>query len=198
LQLAKHHLDSLNKVIHRRLIEEKEMAYYLRTHGVQDEGYGRIALFASSEKLKLDSLQRLSGALQQAVSSKRLSLEVQARCKVLWQSDSGQWQQTSLLPYIGSRFPSSPTFVLRTTNHLTPIGIRPVSRFPWTTGRGKKTLMVSLMQADTAGKYRPVIVENSSMSSRYVFPELFRREGNAVFTSRGYFVGVINKSGVSK
>lgn len=48
--------DSLGRLLERKQVERKELIYYLRSHGVIDEGYTQIATYANAQRIETDSL----------------------------------------------------------------------------------------------------------------------------------------------
>lgn len=47
--------DSLSSLLNRKETERKELIYYLRSHGVIDEGYTQIATYANRQSKMTDS-----------------------------------------------------------------------------------------------------------------------------------------------
>lgn len=187
--------DSLQDVLHRREIESKELAYYLRTHGVQDEGYDRIAQYSIEQKRMVDALRKLVHALNAIPAKAPLSLFVVEHDTAVCRDGDGQVMRMPCEPLAWSgHFDRSTrervsagngSVWLRTADHATPSGACAVSLFPWTLRNNeRKALTVVILPKDT------LLVDNWLQHGRLSQPRMFAPDGASVFTKRGYCLGV--------
>lgn len=187
--------DSLQDVLHRREIESKELAYYLRTHGVQDEGYDRIAQYSIEQKRMVDALRKLVHALNAIPAKAPLNLFVVEHDTAVCRDGDGQVMRMPCEPLAWSgHFDRSTrervsagngSVWLRTADHATPSGACAVSLFPWTLRNNeRKALTVVILPKDT------LLVDNWLQHGRLSQPRMFAPDGASVFTKRGYCLGV--------
>lgn len=187
--------DSLRTVLHRREIESKELAYYLRTHGVQDEGYGRIAQYATEQKRQTDTLSKLVKALEAIPENASLKLYMVEHDTVVWRDADGVVTRSVCEPRVWDGHDAGPEgkaetggarpVWLRTVSHTTPSDVRAVSLFPWTLrSREREALTAVLLPHDT------LLVDSWLRRRHLLQPRLFAPDGAPVFTRHGYCLGM--------
>lgn len=120
----------LTLLIKGKETEYAEVRYYLRVHGVQDEGYDMIAKFGHQLSRELDSLKRTAGILKKTDSLKQLRINRRISYVVIYRQPTGREIRTTCRAIKIS----STRMILRTLNRRMPTGAKAVSIFPWTTG----------------------------------------------------------------
>lgn len=86
--LVTQRLDSLNQRLDNMRDVSDELQYYLRVHGVQDEGYAMVYSFARRVSASVDSLNREVKALQALGPKQKLTLARRERYRVHYTDDS--------------------------------------------------------------------------------------------------------------
>lgn len=195
--------DSLQKVLHRREIEAKELAYYLRTHGVQDEGYGRIARYAQEQKQEIDTLTKMVRALEHIPDNGQLKLFIVEHDTAVYRNADGRISRAACEPLVwtGNFDRSTRRMVaagpqpvwLRTADHTTPPDIYAVSLFPWTLrSNEREALTVVLLPGDT------LLIDSWLRHRQLLQPRMFAPDGAPVFTKHGYCLGISVKKKIAR
>lgn len=195
--------DSLCHLLSRKETERKELIYYLRSHGVIDEGYTQIAAYAQRQTRETDSLKRLVARLQQwsthTSASKRShksqasNLKSQIRllrrldCSVSWYDGNDSLETVACRPFfatIGSR-----PIILRANRSIKPWGVYAVRNVMWGAPAHKKIITVTM--APPSGKVI-LATGNYDHLTGHDLPSLFAVDGSPVFTQHGRFIGIIS------
>lgn len=185
--------DSLQQLLHSKQVEEKELGYYLRSHGVQDEGYTRIAQYAEVQKKKTDSLDLLLKGVNRMVSmSAKPSLAYRLRLSALWYDDEGQAHESSCGPVVCLPGQGGRPVILRSSQQSRPWDVYAVNRMPWTS-KTQRIITATLSPSDSLSPRGVILAEGASEPSlRHHLPETFARDGGPVFTRKGYFLGLVS------
>ncbi|MBQ7471319.1 MAG: glycosyl hydrolase family 25 [Prevotella sp.] len=109
-------LDSLLRLIQE---EESELKYYLRVHGVQDEGYNMIADYTAEHEKRKD---RLTKAAQLLSNSGSVSIRLISTYRVLYNDENGKRQQDACFV----RQQSGNEVLMQTTDRKTPNGVHSI------------------------------------------------------------------------
>lgn len=187
--LVKERTDSLQRLLQRKLTERKELQYYLRSHGVIDEGFTKIAAYADRQNQETNALQQLCDRLSK-VGGKRLRLFRKTVCRVEWMDGDSARQSAPCEVDIAPLKAHTDTVVLRAELLLKPRGTHAISLMPWRDRTPKRLLVVNLPVDSTA--WRTLLVGGTMKGTgTHDVPRLFARPGSPVFTSGGRFVGVV-------
>lgn len=189
--------DTLGTLLQRKGTERKELQYYLRCHGVQDEGYQRIATYATQQARETDSLALIYKALKAHQPFKKARLVRVGHYSVAWYDGDGVLQRAQCEPVITPIGQLGNPIILQTADHSKPWAAYAVRHTPLTFTLSHKIFTVKVSAEDTI--HHALIVRGTySAGRRHDFPWLFAPDGSPVFTSHGKFIGVVSKDKVSK
>ncbi len=189
--------DSLGALLQRKSTERKELQYYLRCHGVQDEGYQRIAKYANDQAHETDSLALIYKALKAHQPFKKARLMRVGHYSVAWYDGDGMLQRAQCEPTVTPIGQLGNPIILQTTDHSKPWAAYAVRHTPLTFTLSKKIFTVKV-SVDDSLHHALIVRGNYSAGRRHDFPRLFAPDGSPVFTSHGKFIGVVSKDKVSK
>ncbi len=183
--------DSLGALLQRKDTERKELQYYLRCHGVQDEGYQRIAEYADIQARETDSLAEIHRVLSSCRRRQAIRLLRIGHYTVTWHDSNGQWHRTECEPAVTPVGQVGKPLVIQTVSRTKPKHVQAVRRLPWTAAKPQDILTVKAMENDSV---HPVLLIEGSWAAdgRHNLPRLFATDGSAVFTRHGYFIGLIS------
>lgn len=188
--------DSLGVLLKRKAIERKELLYYLRCHGVQDEGYQRIAQYAERQAAEQDSLQKIYNVLQKTVNRQKPRLVRTGQYTVAWRDSHGVLCRAACEPVVCSVGRLGKPLVLQTVSHRKPTSAYAVRHLPWMRCATQQIITVKTLNADSAAP--PLLVPGSSTDSHHHnLPHLLAAEGSPVFSNRGWFVGIVTADSVT-
>ena len=189
--------DSLSALLQRKDTERKELQYYLRCHGVQDEGYQRIAKYANEQAHETDSLAAILKALKAHQPFKKAHLVRVGHYSVAWYDGDGMLRRAQCEPTVTPIGQLGAPIILQTTDHSKPWKAYAVRHTPLNFTLSRKIFTVKVSDADTI--HHTLIVRGNYAAGRHHdFPRLFAPDGSPVFTSHGKFMGVVSKDKVSK
>ena len=201
--------DSLNQLLDRKETERKELIYYLRSHGIIDEGYNQIAAYAQSQSRETDSLKsrvRKLNALIKADSIKHLNFHLIRKdiYHVSWYNNDDSLETVSCDPLIATIDHGGEPMIVHTHRSIKPWGVYAVRNVPWGAAKHKKIITVTLSAPTNGGsspspqgKDRKRVSNVILCTGRYDrgkghdLPSLFAVKGSPVFTQHGRFIGVI-------
>ncbi len=196
-QLIANQIDSLGALLQRKTTERHELQYYLRCHGVQDEGYQRIARYAIEQARETDSLAAIYKALKAHQPKKKARLIRVGHYQVAWADGDGQVQRAACEPIVTPIGQLGRSMTLRTLDHAKPWAAYAVSNTPLASAPTKKIFAVKLCATDTTlttllvpGRYTKGV--------SYDIPPLLAPNGCPVFSSHGRFMGVISNNKVNR
>lgn len=182
--------------------QKSELDYYLRVHGVQDNGYQTIAALAGRITKAYDDVARAGHLLDSLTSGGRHRLAVKSVTEyvAISHGSDGKPRRTPLLPLSADR--KGGTMLLRAADGTTPDGACPLSPMPW----GKKAerdiravgfpgLGEEGLECDTVA---PIIVPGHKLrGTRHDIPRVLAADGAPVFTAKGRFIGIINGNSIA-
>lgn len=189
--------DSLAALLQRKETERKELQYHLRCHGVQDEGYQRIALYAAEQARETDSLSRVCKVLKSHQPFKKARLVRVGHYSVAWYDSNGVLQRAQCESVVTPLGQLGNPLVLQTTNHSKPRAAYAVRHTPLTFALSRKIFTVKVNTHDTI-RHTLIVHGNHSTDGHHNFPHLFAPEGSPVFTNHGRFIGIVSKDKVIK
>lgn len=144
VQRESERLDSLLLLMKK---EKGELEYYLRVHGVQDEGYNMIADYKSLHDQRQERLTRAQALLQGIGTENRVFIRRVSTFRVLFNDTDGKQQQTACT----IRQHDSGYLLMQTTDCKTPEGVRSVFKY----ARGIDSLAGRPLP-DTIAKPQPI------------------------------------------
>lgn len=192
--------DSLSRLLQRKETERKELQYYLRSHGVIDEGYTQIAAYASKQTVETDSLkrraERLLAVINKANGNKKAlhwKLLRKGVYNVSWYDGDDSLRTVSCKPIITSLKHIGSPVIVHTKRRIKPWGVYAVRNVPWGVAEHKKIISVRLSAADTITPRHAILVTgNYWRGHNHDLPRLFALDGAPVFTQHGRFIGIIS------
>ncbi len=189
--------DSLVALLQRKETERKELQYHLRCHGVQDEGYQRIAMYAAEQAHETDSLTKVCKVLKSHQPFKKASLVRVGHYSVAWYDSDGVLQRAQCKSVVTPIGQLGNPIILQTTDHSKPVAAYAVRHTPLTFALSRKIFTVKVNTDDTT-RHTLIVRGNYSTDRRHDFPRLFAPDGSPVFTNHGKFIGIVSKDKVIK
>ncbi len=195
--------DSLTDLFHRKETERKELIYYLRSHGVIDEGYTQIAAYATRQNKMTDSLKRRLTVLQKICpndstskkgkKSKKVHLTLKSTYRVSWYNGKNELNSVSCDPITTQLTDDGSPLILHTRRSIKPWGVYAVRNVPWGAAQHRKIVTVRIIKTERNAPYHSIIVTgNYWQGHEHDIPELFAIDGAPVFTQHGRFIGIIH------
>ena len=183
--------DSMAALLGRKETERKELAYYLRSHGVRDEGYTRIAVYAAGQRRETDSLRNVCRRLARVDTRGRLRLVEHGDYTVTWFDGDGRPQQVSCHPAVTKVGRRGEALIIRTRRFMKPWGVYAVRNTPWLAPAHRRIIVVTVVPAGTRLPRHTLLTEGRLDRGRHDLPRLFAADGSAAFTRHGRFIGVV-------
>lgn len=183
--------DSISRLLARKTMEHKELEYYLRSHGVQDEGYTKIAHYAEQQTHETDSLKAVHRMLKAIRLDKQARMARRFMLQVAWFDADGQRQQSTCEPLWVDMGHRGHPIVVQTDRSTAPWGAYAVGRMPWTSVATGQVYAACVAAQDTALAHRTLLVTGSVRADgRHDLPTLFAPDGSPMFNRHGRFVGL--------
>lgn len=194
-------IDSLSNLLHRKETEHKELAYYLRSHGVMDEGYTQIADYAALQGKMTDSLKRQLAVIQKTCATdstgkkprnaKKTHLMLKSDYKVSWYDGNNELHVVACEPVASKLTDKAVPLILHTRRSIKPWGVYAVRNVPWGASQHRKIVTVKIIRSERKAPYHSIIITgNYWQGHEHDIPELFATDGAPVFTQHGRFIGV--------
>ncbi|MBM6994002.1 MAG: hypothetical protein I3J02_12210 [Prevotella sp.] len=191
--------DSIGRLVNRKDVEKKELEYYLRSHGVQDEGYTRIAQYADLQTKETDSLKRIYDRLTAFKTKANLKLAQRYLLRVAWFNNDGQLEQAQCLPLVSEANHQGRPMIVHTLRSIKPWGAYAVRNLIWGGADHKEIVTVTLVPQDTITPHHALLATGLYIrGGKHNIPKLFARDGSPVFTRHGQFIGIISNQEVKK
>ena len=177
-----------------------ELNYYLRVHGVQDEGYQQIAVLATQMKAQA-ARNAATLALADSLLKTATPLTLQPRTTyTAWYRPETDDEMVKNKPQkvlcqrvaVGNK---NRLLLLQTLDKTTPDGVKTQYLLPWnTTNRrliaaGHGAIGIDEMGQNDASV---VLTMGRRTGQRHHFPSVLATDGTALFTPRGLFGGLVN------
>lgn len=189
--------DSLGSLVQRKITERKELQYYLRCHGVQDEGYQRIAEYAGKQSAETDSLAAIYKKLKEYIPQKKMRLVRVGFFEVSWYDQDGNLQRVGCKPTVMQVGQLGEPVIIHTLRHTKPWGTYAVRHVPWPETAHKHVIAVRLSPTDSLVERHALLVNGTyTRQHRHDIPRLLAADGSPVFTFHGRFIGVVSKKEV--
>lgn len=207
--------DSLGRLLRRKETEGKELQYYLRSHGVIDEGYTQIAAYAQSQAAETKALRRRvasllailhadsarrAGSGKTAADGRRkvkdggLGLVCKLSVRVSWYDSRDSMNTVGCRPVVCAVSGAPRPVIVHTNRSVKPWGVYAVRNVPWGATRHRKVVTVTLPPHPAAGKDSASAILATGSYDRgrgHDLPRLFAADGSPVFTVHGRFIGII-------
>ena len=181
--------------------QKSELDYYLRVHGVQDNGYQTIAALAARVALAYGDVSRAGHMLDSLVrgGQHRLGISSRTAYTALLRDASGKLTRVPLTVVDYGR--SRKTMVLQTSGGNTPDGASALAFTPWRMQPRRGVIAVGYpglgepgLECDTVS---PIVVPgNLGTGGVHDLPRLLVPDGSPVFTRKGRFVGIVHGNSV--
>ena len=172
--------------------EDSELKYYLRVHGVQDEGYQQIASIATRVGQKLAELEAVAARVDSALGSRgRLAFARTTTLTAHYRDADGHARTAScrLLATNGK----GRLALLQTADGSTPDGVKAQYLLPWNT-TNRRLLAVGFGGLGVKGlaspSAQPLVAEGHRLKGQHDFPRVLVADGCPLFTPRGLFAGM--------
>lgn len=173
--------------------QNSELDYYLRVHGVQDNGYQQIAALAQHVRQNYAESLRAKAILDSLGTKARFSVATRSTYAVAYRDEAGTRRRAAcrLLAHDARTH----AVILQTKNDSTPGGVHALTMLPWRHRGGGAIrvagyggLGVSGIECDTVGVR--LLPGHSTKYGRHDIPAVLASDGSAVFTARGQFLGI--------
>lgn len=173
--------------------QKAELDYYLRSHGVQDNGYQQIAALAGHVRQSYDECLRSKAILDSLGNGVRLGVATRSTYKATYRDESGK--RHSVPCRLLTRDERTGAIMLQANDGLTPDGAHALSLLPWRHNgdgairvAGFPGLGVKGIESDTVSVR--LLPGHSTKYGRHDIPAVLAPDGSAVFTAHGQFLGL--------
>lgn len=192
-------VDSIEQLLVTKDREQKEIRYYFRSHGVQDEGYNRISYYADVQKRKADSLKTVCKKLKSFKLNPESHWVRRYFLYVSWYDSDGQLNTMNCQPTVVDNNHSEMPIIIHTEQFQTPQGVYAIKRTPCPIIGGKQIVTATLTRDKSAAPHHALLTTGNMIDeTRHNLPDLFARNGSPVFTTHGQFVGIINRQTIQR
>lgn len=184
-------IDSLTELADRKNTERDELEYYLRSHGVQDEGYMQIAAYAAKQTKEATAINEKLKKMQAFPTKGRLGVVRRGIYQVSWFDDKGK-HSVGCKPLLTKADRTGQPVILRSYRRQLPWGAYAVRHLPWPNPSHRSLLVCSIAPSDTVAFRRTLLAEGTlSAINKHNLPRLFALDGSAAFSLHGRFLGVV-------
>ena len=157
--------DSLTALLHRKDIEHKELQYYMRSHGVIDEGYTQIATYAAAQAHETAELAKIHARLRamlqhDSVAHKPMHLIRRSVYTVTWY-DGDTVKSVACKPLITKLPRHGAPMIVHTRRLIKPWGVYAVRNVPWGATAHKKVIVVKVI-SEVQKSGSPEVQSNAS------------------------------------
>lgn len=186
---------SVERQLHTLKAQKTELDYYLRVHGVQDNGYQAIASLAERMRRAYADVQRAADIVDSLAAGRhRYSMRARTEYVALWHDGTGI--QRLRLNTVAADARHN-LLLLRTADESTPSGAKAQCVVPWQPDGGRDVraagfagLGESGLECDTVSA--DVIPGHLQRAGRHDLPRLLAADGAPVYTARGRFIGLVS------
>lgn len=169
-------------------LRQAELRYYLRVHGVQDEGYDIIAKYATRLYAQIDTTLSALEKLRKIGPNTTIKINQKAKFTAKFPDGKGQWQAHELR--IVKRSTGGRYALLQTLSEETPQDVKPLVLLPWKSEKGKEVVGASFL-TNAQGKMNSSLIESYLQSNgKYLFSDYLQKDGCPIFTPSGTFIGM--------
>ncbi len=184
----------LQRLLKKLRMQDIELKYFLRAHGVQDEGHAMIANFEVGITDKLYATHRLLILIDSICNVKcSLSLRHKRLFKVFYHSNDGSLRQQICKENAHSV--DGKLYLLQTQDKETPAEATPLRWFPWHANDDGKVLVTGFggLQEPLFATYstHATIIPAGKTGDLCDISPVLAGDGSPVFTAHGWFVGCL-------
>lgn len=196
--------DNMEKDIERMTRETDETEYFLSIHNVSDDGYNTIAEYSERLKDNIEKTEKILSVIKSSTAKTRLGMRMVKKYTLLYKDTSGAMKQMAC--NVLTKESRKPFCLLQTTDKKKPEDVAPTYLHCWltpTVGRGD-SIVIAAYPGCSDGHFSP----NSSRPKAFVgatigemrhnMPPLIAPDGSAVYSERGFFIGVSYKGTIVK
>ena len=175
--------------------QKSELDYYIRVHGVQDNGYQQIAALAQKVDAAYRDVMRAKSIVDSLakVGDVKLTVRSHNSYTAVYHADGKVCR--SQMHMVRSDEHGALT-LLQTADHVTPDGVTAVRIAPWSFKFGRDVCSTGIgglgeegLACDTV--WPSVVPGHVSAAGKHDFPRVLATDGCAVYSLRGRFVGMI-------
>ncbi len=190
--LVAHTRKALSRRIGDMTLEQSELQYYVRVHGVQDNGYQEIAALADRHAQLLDGDIRTLAVLDSLSPKKKYTLRRSVTYTAYVQAAAGRVQAVKCR--LVATDVTSSAILLRAADDKTPEYASSVGILPWSVSDTVSIVVPSYggvgehLASDTDA--RCTIVGGHLSADVHDLPAVLVVDGSPVYTTKGHFVGL--------
>lgn len=176
------------------LSEDSELQYYLRVHGVQDEGYQQIAAAATMAKAKIKRLEATAATIGRLLDSTALPLTLRRRITHTIHYRNADGKDTTAACRLVAKDTPRRLSLLQTLDATTPSCVTAQYLLPWNSVNrrlvavGFSGLGIAELATPNAA---PALIEGHRKGKHHDFPRVLAANGCPLFTPRGLFAGIV-------
>lgn len=177
--------------------DKRELAYYLRVHGVQDPGYQSVAEVASRRDSSITATTRLIAVLEQLADTtnpkKQLALAEKSHF-IAYFHTVGDTLRSVACQCVAVN-DQRQVALLQTLGRLTPDGVKPINILPWNHYAEDEALGVGFGGLGVAEFADSIAVAaivpcHIDADARHDLPAVLAADGTPLFTKNGHFIGI--------
>ena len=173
--------------------EAGELKYYLSVHGVQDEGYGMIAKYASKLNTELKEIDSIITIIKTVDAKSKFSVNHYNEYFAIFYDKNSKRQYVKC--NLKATSWNGQYRLLQIADKKTPEGVSAISMKPWRCLIPKNITIISyagLSNKEFASiSAKPqLIVAKHSLKQGHNMPSLLVADGSPVFSRRGRFLGI--------
>lgn len=173
-----------------------ELHYYMRVHGVQDDGYQQIAALTEHVSKMRTKLLHTKNILDSIAAGKhKLSLHRSIVYNAVCRDANGRVSRIAL--NMVSANAQSRCMLLRTADGQTPEGVQAVSLLPWAQKAETDIVAAGIPSIGEQGIWCDtvsvrIIPGHKQQGTRHDLPRVLASDGSPVFTAHGRFIGIVS------
>lgn len=173
--------DSLEKKYKGIKSEISELNYYLRVHGVQDEGFNVIAKHANDKRKHADSIKSLISVLHKISSSKTIEVKRNDEYYIVYKGKDlkNSYEKCRLISQ------GSNICLIQTENKKTPAGVKAVyfNSMSESFNDHDETVFVP--------SHSNIVPGTVKLNGEHDIPLMQAEDGSPVFNSQKRFIGIV-------
>ena len=181
-------IDYLKESLAKMREKQSELRYYLRVHGVQDEGYDAIAKYATRLYARIDTAQKALDKLKSIKRHTSMAIIKKDAFTAKYLDESGHWRESDMrvLKYSNDMRYA----LLQTVDAKSPESIRALSLFPWKARAKGEAVGVSYQTTPTGKAYGVLMNGTLAGAGKHNFSDFLLKDGMPVFSAHGNFIGM--------
>lgn len=180
--------------------QKAELDYYLRVHGVQDNGYQTIAALAGRVSRAYSDVARAERIVDSLSAGKhhRFSIRQRTEYTAVFRNNEGKITRKKMEVIANCK---RLTVTLQACDRTTPDGVSVLTLANWGTSSERNICAVGYpglgengLECDTVS---PIITPgHKTKGGKHDLPNVLAADGAPVFTSKGRFIGIITKGNI--